>query len=716
MGSERVSRYLYLGAIQGFAAWAAYAVVEFVCSSLLYKAARPYSVFTAGHWQLTGLLVGAYLVAGLVAGAIAGAAVYLLEHRTASIRNNDSARVLEHAATLTLVVSLALNVVSDPLSVTGKYSLFWFAVVLAALLVASIRSGKWSERLGLLTNPWIVSGLFLGLGQEFSLLQMEDVGRTLGVKIWLWGAILAAILIAFAAAAIFLGRRLRDALSGTRFPLSVPGQLAVALGLVLALSSMWFGARTVHAEKPAVVSARQGRPNVVIVVMDTVRADHLSLYGYERDTTPNLKKLSRDAMVYTHAISPTDMTLSSHASLFTGMYASWHGAYCKPPEASYGRELDAKVPTLAEILQKNGYSTVGVSANMYLRADLGLQRGFGTFRIPRPLALLPSESYWYLLRTGMRRALAPLTDTAQFDRLYSRGDDINQEVFSALEHAEQPDAPFFLFVNYMDAHFPYIPPAPFDGLFPGKAPGIMLEDMEETSSRVVNGQSMPPREQAHRVSQYDAGIAYIDSNIGRLADWLKQRNLYDNTLFIVASDHGEAFGEKHLVLHGNSAYQNLLHVALTIKYPKGTPTGIADEPVSLIDVLPTTLGSLGYQPPAGVQGRDLRSPAARPRQIFSESFPCPVVHPPECRDGCMQRAVFSWPNKLITSSAGKSEYYDIGQDPNETRNLYAGRPESARELATDLNRWLKTTPALAAAQANPDSETLHRLKSLGYVQ
>jgi arylsulfatase A-like enzyme len=122
--------------------------------------------------------------------------------------------------------------------------------------------------------------------------------------------------------------------------------------------------------------------------MDTVHAAHLAVYGYERDTTPNLRDLARDSMVYANAISTSDITLTSHASLFTGMYPSWHGAYCDPQNAAYGRAVSNRYPTLAELLRSGGYQTTGVAANLYLRADFGLERGFDRFRIPRPVPLL----------------------------------------------------------------------------------------------------------------------------------------------------------------------------------------------------------------------------------------------------------------------------------------------------------------------------------------
>ena len=216
-----------------------------------------------------------------------------------------------------------------------------------------------------------------------------------------------------------------------------------------------------------------------------------------------------------------------------------------------------------------------------------------------------------MLRNGMRRVISLFTDTAQFDRLYSRGDAINREFFTMLRQPNLAQAPFFAFFNYMDAHFPYIPPHPFDHLFPGKVPGATQADLMAVQQRVGDlRETLPPLYTSHAVSQYDGGIAYIDSQIGQLVDWLKRENLYDNTMIVVTADHGESFGERRLFLHGNSLYANLLHVGLIVKYPHNAHTGVVNTPVSLIDIFPTVMRSAGVEPPRGLQGLDLLDPAA----------------------------------------------------------------------------------------------------------
>jgi arylsulfatase A-like enzyme len=456
-----------------------------------------------------------------------------------------------------------------------------------------------------------------------------------------------------------------------------------------------------------------GRPNILLIVMDTVHADHLAVYGYERETTPNLRELARDSMIYSNAISASDITLTSHASLFTGMYPSWHGAYCDPKNAAYGRAISNSYPTVAELLHSAGYQTSGVAANLYLRADFGLERGFDRFRIPRPVPLLAAENAFMLRRT-LRRGLSLLVDTAQFDRLYALGEDINSELFADFAAYSRPGVPAFLFVNYMDAHFPYVPPSPYDIRYPGRRSGMTQDDLESEQKLLVSGNSEVPAYRSHCVSQYDGGIAYVDRQVGEVVTWLKRHGAYDNTMIVITSDHGESFGERHRVGHANSPYQNLLHVALIVKYPHQTRRGTEEHPVSLSDVAPTILDAAGIAAPQTMQGRNLT--AVGDREIFSETFPCPVAHSPDCPNGCTARAIFSWPYKFITSSNGHRELFDLSSDPTERRNLYVQKPARAEQLAGRLSAWMKSMPQQSRETHTLSPEDLRRLKSLGYVQ
>lgn len=683
-------RSIAAGAFQGAAVWGAYALLEFLLSSVLFRIVRPHAVFSSWHWTLTATLLLGYLVAGSVCGAVVASAAWLLRPRVHL--------PVDVATTFTLLFAFGLHLALD--FQASRVWLLAASAVLGALLLVP----RWNAAAGWLTNYWVMWGLLLGLGQELAFQEM-GVAQQLGARLGIASMVLATMLAGSAAAAIVLGRKMRLPDAQLRFA-------AVGATALLLASSFALGRPSTPAvEAASPVPGHAKRPNVLLIVMDTVHADHLGIYGYQRDTTPNLKELAADSTVYTNAISASDITLSSHASLFTGMYPSWHGAYCDPRNAAYGRAISERYPTVAELLRAAGYQTKGVAANLYLRADFGLERGFDQFRIPRPVPMLAAEN-GFMLRRGFRQGLSFLFDTAQFDRLYAMGEDINTELFAELSQVD-PDRPVFTFVNYMDAHFPYLPPAPYDTRFPGRRPATTQDDLETQQHVLVTGGSAPGY-RSHCVSQYDGGIAYVDRQIGQVVSWLKRRGAYENTMIIITSDHGEAFGQRQRVGHANSPYQNLLHVALIVKYPGQTRRGTEDRPVSLTDVAPTILETATVSVPASMQGRSLNQSADR--EIYSETFPCPVAHSPDCPNGCTARAIFSGPYKFITTSNGRRELFDLDNDPAEARNLYIQQPERATQLSDRLSLWMKSMPQASRETHTLSPEDLRRLKSLGYVQ
>lgn len=713
------SSHLVTGALSGLAAWSAYAFGEFLYSSGLFRMIRPYAMFTSWHWELTGQLMVAYILAGLFFGALAGAVVFLLGRTSLGEGiSEDPDASIEYAATVTLASVFLWNVIFDPIYPDGTIPLRILSAVLIATLVLVTLWPAWRERLGLLPNSWVVAALLLGGCQHVSMGQLEVIATQFGFNTAVLYMVLWGIIFAVGAVACFLGRRVQ--LDRYHFGLTRPSQAAIGLMVLLTAFSLvagQFGGGPAASKVSAQSNPPAGaRPNLVVIVMDTTRADHLSVYGYKRDTTPNLRKLAEDSAVFPNAIAASDVTLTSHSSLFTGMYPSWHGAFCQPPEALYGGAIHKNVPTLAERLHAGGYKTIGVAANLYLRADFGLQRGFDVFRIPRPVPILAAENS-HILRQGVRRWMAHVLDTAQFDRLFSRGQEINEQMFSLFDSANPKAEPFFVFMNYMDAHFPYVAPAPFNAKFRGENLGLLQDNFNDIFQEVSHGKPMPEREKEYTLGQYDGGIAYIDAQIGQVMDWLKRRNLYDNTMIVVTSDHGEAFGERFYVEHGNSPYQNLINVAMIVKFPHSEHKGVVQRPVSNIDVFPTALSVLGQPHLETLQGKSMleENPSGE-RAIFSETFPCPVIRPPECRDGCYSRAMVAWPHKYISMSNGKLQVFDLSKDRDELTDLKPQDKPLSRQLGMQLTKWVKSRPEQKRQQVKLDAESLERLKSLGYVQ
>ncbi|HWQ02856.1 MAG TPA: sulfatase [Candidatus Nitrosotenuis sp.] len=348
--------------------------------------------------------------------------------------------------------------------------------------------------------------------------------------------------------------------------------LAAAIGLGVE-ASIWLPERTSLNQLPP---AAAGAPNVLVVVWDTVRADHLSTYGYSRATSPHLDSFAREATLFENAIATSSWTLPTHASMLTGLYPYEHGAQAGA--------LDEKSPTLGEFLQKHGYRTAAFSANTaeFTRKQ-GFQRGFirfedffGTWRDRL------SRTFW---GHKVARYLLPRLG---YEDMPGRklAEDVNQSALRWLDRT--PDRPFFLFLNYFDPHDPYLPPAPFRSKFskvpkPGGIINFYLQRYEP---------KLTPEQMQEERDAYDGAIAYCDDQFGKLLAELQRRGLDKNTIVVMTSDHGESFGEHGLITHRNALYRELIHVPWAIRWPGRVPAGrrIA-VPVSHV-ALPATLADL----------------------------------------------------------------------------------------------------------------------------
>jgi arylsulfatase A-like enzyme len=463
------------------------------------------------------------------------------------------------------------------------------------------------------------------------------------------------------------------------------------------------------------------RPNVVLIVMDTVRADHMSLYGYQRDTTPNLKELSNEATLYTRAIASGDMTLSTHASMFTGLYVSHHQAHNILPQYPNGRPLAEDFSTLAEILSAEGYSTIGVVANIsFLAHTFRLDQGFLYYDYRSRIPFLGKTDPFYL-RQGIRNVLTPHASLLTSHVKARRANEINKEAFFLLEKAKEDKRPFLLFINYMDAHWPYVPPPPYDSLYPGKQKIFnTISHREKMNPEVLKLKRKPTdEERRHFISQYDGSIAYVDFHIAKLLERLKKLDLYQNSLIIITSDHGEAFGDRYLIGHGRSVYQDQVHIPLLIKYPNFNLGHTVNSFVSVVDFMPTILDVLEYPVPKNTQGVSLSDidPTAI-RCVISESFPNATLFNMHPRFQRIERAIFSGSLKLVSSTAGKRELYDLAKDPAEMVNLYTTIDSTVvGQLEASLNQWVaKLVMPRGATSVELDGDTLDSLRALGYIQ
>jgi arylsulfatase A-like enzyme len=684
-----------------------YGVAEVLFMSVLSWLFMPGWVLMSWHWRLTAYLLLAYAGIGTLTGVVIGL-IFALSGAKRPFQAASEETRFNALAALSVILVFAVVQAFEP----NKDEYTWFLLGSCALFGSLIAAGAaFSRKL-----PWIATIASPGISMiafvGFSWLAKNIPGEhPRPVRLASAALFLAGMLVT---ARFFPRMRMRP-MTALGLPL-----LAVAACITLAVAS--------GQENPGAGSGKVsggGRPNIILIVLDTVRADHLPLYAYQRDTTPHLQQFAAEATTFTNATSTSNMSLASHASYFTGVYPTEHGAHFDPPAHPYGKPLDEKFATLAEILGAHGYATFGVVSNYAnVSRGLGLGRGFNAFDDAAPIPLLDWRRRPFL-RNAVRRALMCCFSTGEFETEYRGAEDITNLGLKDLESASRQGRPLFLFLNYMDAHWPLIPPAPFDTLFPGKDDRITTERQYDLQADVLAlRRGVSDREKQHLISQYDGGIAYMDREVARLLGRLKQMGSYDNSLIIITSDHGEALGERELLGHLAEVYQDEVHVPLLIKFPHTTERKSVSTLVSGVDLMPTALNAAGIAPPDGLRGRDLRNlQTNQTRTVISETFPSQWyldLHP--TRFHRVERAIFSGEDKLISSTAGKRELYDLHRDPNEVHNLCGERMEDCRSLESSLESWLRAAQ-LRLSTSHPSTperglskDAVERLKSLGYIQ
>jgi arylsulfatase A-like enzyme len=440
----------------------------------------------------------------------------------------------------------------------------------------------------------------------------------------------------------------------------------VAAVAVLAVGGIplgsWLWEKAAVAQLPA---AKPNSPNLLVIVIDTLRADHLSSYGYARPTSPNLDRVAREGVLLANALAASSWTTPSHASLLTGRPVHEHGA-----DAAH---LDGRYPTLAEAMLAQGYRTAAFSANQFCftRAQ-GFGRGFIRFEDELYTAKNMAALTVYG-RTLVDFVLRPLGYRNFTTRKHAP--DINSAMLRWLDQDQQ--RPFFVVLNYIDTHDAYCPPPPYNQRFSDGPPDDDLPSPASDLSR---------EEWKKQIAAYDAAITYVDEYIGRLFDELRDRGLAKDTLIMITSDHGDMFGEHGLWLHGNGLYRGVTHVPLIIRWPGHVPENVRIErPVSNAAVPATSLDLLGMENPARFPGPSLarlwQTPAA------AADWPNPVaeiVHKPfcseewPCHDGAM-KALMTPRWHLIANEKRGLELYDWNRDPDEEHDL-TGRPEMQAEL------------------------------------
>ncbi len=403
--------------------------------------------------------------------------------------------------------------------------------------------------------------------------------------------------------------------------------------------------------RPAGVTAKDIR-RIVLISIDTCRPDYLSCYGYARRTTAHIDAVAEEGVVFRNAVTPVPLTLPGHSSMLTGTIPSYHGVHDND-----GYKLGQSNVTLAEILRQNGFVTGAIISAFVMDSQFGLDQGFDSY----------NDEFEEEIENNVISQ--------------RRGGEVSRFALDWL--SRHRDEKFFLFLHYYDPHSRYEPPEPF-------------------ASR-------------YRDNLYAGEIAYADYCIGQVIEKLKEFGLYDSTLIIITSDHGEMLGEHSELTHGYFIYQSAINVPLIIKLPGQTKSREISHIVGLVDIVPTVCELLGLEVPGDIQGEDLsgyfrrKQPPAADRCLYCESMY------PTRYNGNSLLGVITERFKYIQTT--RPELYDLLEDSNETNNLVKQQPQQASILREHLREMLEQTVGRSKSDSRMelDEEGRRRLESLGYV-
>ncbi len=400
------------------------------------------------------------------------------------------------------------------------------------------------------------------------------------------------------------------------------------------------------------------RLNVILVTIDTLRADRLSSYGSELVSTPHMDRLAREGVRFSNAATAVPFTLPAHCSIMTGTYPPFHGV-----RENVGYSLDETLPTLAEVLSRGGWDTAGFVSAFVLDSRWGIGRGFDRYR----------DDF----------QLDPNKPSVNVGHVQHEGPDTIEHALAWLD--EPRDQPFFLWVHLFEPHDPYTPPEPYRSLYPDRP--------------------------------YDAEVAYADALVGLLREGLESRGVMDDSVFVLTSDHGEGLGQHGEGFHGYFIYDSTVHVPLVLRLPFGEFEGrVVDEAVSHVDILPTVLSIVGQEVPAEAQGVDLlplilgREPAPA-REVYTESY-YSLYH----YNWAPLRSIRTESEKFIETT--NPELYLLREDAHEENNVLLQERELARSLRDRLlayYRDLKSSGERPGGRPDLDTETLAQLRALGYL-
>jgi arylsulfatase len=433
--------------------------------------------------------------------------------------------------------------------------------------------------------------------------------------------------------------------------------------------------------------------NVILLLVDTLRADHVGCYGYSRDTSPNLDAFAENSVRFASVTSQAPWTNPSVATLLTSLYPTTHHLTTLKEDGKL-RKLADSATTLAEHLAENGYATAAFTSNPWISRATGLDQGFGVFEN------LPVSDRG-------ESVPAPL---------------LNEKALAWLETVD-PEQPFFLFVHYMDVHGPYRPPEPYRSLFETeRGQERLLTEAEQR--RLPRYLRIPDAETLDvYVDRYDGQIRFWDDEFATFMERIGGRDLLDNTMIVVTSDHGEEFLERGGFNHGATLFQEQISVPLIWKFPRDrVPTSVVTEQVELIDVMPTLLALVGIEPTGDLQGDDLRplleGDSWQQRPAFSEAavkgggVPRPK--------GVLKSVRLDDIKTIVNLTTDEALAYDLSTNPGEKRQLARSAALPTEPGRSAIDAWFELNSSLGArflsTTSDHDPSLVEQLEALGYVE
>ncbi|MFO8183530.1 MAG: sulfatase [Candidatus Aegiribacteria sp.] len=413
--------------------------------------------------------------------------------------------------------------------------------------------------------------------------------------------------------------------------------------------------------------------SVLLIIIDTLRADHVGYWGYERDITPVLDSLAASGTAWMQTQAQSSWTLPSVSSILTGLAPREHGA-----GASGGRMfgLSPSIPTLQGILHSRGMSTCAILNVIFLSEDFGFHRGFDHF-----------DCRGVTGNRGTRRA--------------------DETTDAAVSWLEGRDEAFLAVVHFYDPHIPYDPPSPYDTLYASSSMGPLRsgEFQMDTMTSVNSGAAvLSPEGLTGMMGLYDGEIAFTDAELGRLLRYLRTSGLSESTLVVVTADHGEEFLEHSGIEHGRTLYQEVLHVPLIMSGP-GVPAGVRrEEPSALLDLLPTILSFIDVEPPPGLPGADLLAPVSASRDLPASNLLWSNVPQASMRRDSLKMIWYS--------EDGGTELYDLASDPLEQEPLSVVH----RSMIESVEYYWSTPPVADPPEVSFGEAQNNQLRDLGYIR